>query len=124
MKTSFSLSKSMKHGHRDVADMLNRSLNYRNHADDIPAEEVSAMIDRLMEERKDAVGLMERQTVGRITRVMKRAWERSARVDGVATGRKVRGGKGRGKAAAATVALKGNEDLSDELGILGVFSGC
>ncbi len=39
------------------------------------------MIDQLMEERKDAVGYLERQGVGRITRTMKRVWERATRVE-------------------------------------------
>lgn len=77
----FDLSKSIKHAHRDVADALNRALNYGNQVNDIPVEKVSKMIDRLLEERKDVVGYLERQGCGRITRGVKMVWNRGARID-------------------------------------------
>jgi len=101
---------------------LNRSLNYGNHEHDIPAEEVSAEIDRLMEERKDAVGFMERQRVGRITRAMKRVWERGAKVGEWADAENVRGGK---RPSSATAANQGESTgvVNDSDG-QGEFSGC
>jgi hypothetical protein len=85
-KVIFDLSKSIKHAHRDVADALNRALNYGNQANDIPVEEVSKMIDRLLEERKDAMGYLERQGCGRVTRGVKMVWNRGVRVDRDETG--------------------------------------
>jgi hypothetical protein len=101
---------------------LNRSLNYGNHERDIPAEEVSAEIDRLMEERKDAVGFMERQRVGRITRAMKRVWERGAKVGEWADAENARGGKG---PSSATAANQGESTgVVDDSNGQGEFSGC
>lgn len=85
-KAIFDLSRSIKHAHRDVADALNRALNFGNQGNDIPAEEVSRMIERLMETRKDAMGYLERQRCGRVTRGVKRVWNRGLRLDFGGTG--------------------------------------
>jgi hypothetical protein len=88
----FDLSKSIRHAHRDVADALNRSINFGNQANDIPVEEVSAMITKLMDEKKHAVAYLERQKISRVTRAMKRVWDRGARVEGMGGRRKDVGG--------------------------------
>lgn len=93
----FDLSKSIRHAHRDVADALNRSINFGNQANDIPVEEVSAMITKLMDEKKDAVAYLERQKISRVTRAMKRVWDRGVRVERVGGGRKDVGGSFLGK---------------------------
>lgn len=131
-KVIFDLAKSIKHAHHDVADALNRSLNYGNQANDIPVEEVSAMITKLMQQRKDAVGYLERQKISRVTRAMKRVWNRGARVHVAGCGRKdvgegfankestvktARGRKNLGKAnAAAQMNTGGFASDSDDQG--------
>lgn len=72
----------MKHAYADVATALNRALNYRDETQDIAVEEVSAMIDKLLSERKAAVKFMERQKLGKVTRSMKRVWDRGLNFDG------------------------------------------
>jgi hypothetical protein len=81
------------------------------------------MIDQLTEEKKDAVKYLERQRVGRITRTMKRVWERGCRVEGVAPAEKGRGEKNRGN-ANATAAQTGNGGIADDSGDQGEFLDC
>lgn len=81
-KGSYGVTGSMKHAYADVATALNRALNYRDETQDIAVEEVSAMIDKLLSERKAAVKFMERQKLGKVTRSMKRVWDRGLNFDG------------------------------------------
>jgi hypothetical protein len=79
-KKYFDLAGSVRHAHRDVADALNRALSDPGRTSYIPDNEVSAMIELLFE-REDVVKYMERQTVGRVTRAMKRVWNRGLEYD-------------------------------------------
>lgn len=84
------------------------------------------MIDQLMEERKDAVRYLERQPVGRITRAIKRVWDRGCRIERVATVI-TRGGRSRSKVTAAAAAQeenRGNAIESDGHGKLSDCVGC
>jgi len=71
---------SVCHEHMDVSDLLNTILHGSGkYDDDIDKVEVSRMIDKLVVENKGALAYMDRQTAGRLTRGMKKVWER--RVD-------------------------------------------
>jgi len=73
-----------QHAHLTVATALNDAVHKGDYEQDISKKEVSKMIDRVMEERKGVVGkggYMERATNGRITRGLKRLWERPTKFD-------------------------------------------
>jgi hypothetical protein len=81
------------------------------------------MIDQLTGEKNDAVKYLERQRVGRITRTMKRVWERGCRVEVVAPAEKGRGKKSHGNATAAA-AQAGNGGIGNDSSDQGDFSDC
>jgi len=67
---------SKKSAHMDVATALNRALNGRDISNDIDYHEVSAMIDKILSEKKGAIAVMQRQKTERMTRFMKQIWKR------------------------------------------------
>lgn len=79
-KKYFDLAGSVKHAHHSVAEQLNSALSDASETGEIPHNEVSAMIDKLLS-RKAIVKYMERQSVPRITRAMKRVWNRDLKFD-------------------------------------------
>lgn len=73
-----------RHAHLEVATALNKAVHGNDFESDISKLEVSKMIDKVLEERKAIVGAggyMERATPGRITRGLKRMWDRSTKFD-------------------------------------------
>ena len=75
-----------RHSYMNVATALNTALNGETGSfeRDIDKREVAKMIDRMLQEKKGVVGkggYMERATMGRITRGLKRMWERGTRFD-------------------------------------------
>ena len=70
----------------NLTNDLNEALNgaSRNFGSDIDRREVAKMIDKMKIERKGVVGMggyMERATNGRITKGLKRMWERNPSFD-------------------------------------------
>jgi hypothetical protein len=74
-----------RHAYLNVATELNKAVNgASDFGRDIDKKEVSRMIDRMLIEKKGVVGkggYMERATNGRITRGLKRMWEREPSFD-------------------------------------------
>jgi hypothetical protein len=75
-----------RHAYMNVTTALNKALNGENggYGDDIDKTEVAKMIDKMLVEKKGVVGkggYMERATSGRITRGLKRMWEREPSFD-------------------------------------------
>lgn len=75
-----------RHAYLNVATALNEAVNGKNggFGDDIDKKEVAKMIDKMLVEKKGVVGkggYMERATSGRITRGLKRMWEREPSFD-------------------------------------------
>lgn len=73
-----------RHAHLEVATALNNAVHKNDYESDIPKQEVSRMIDQLLEERKAILGpggYMDRATRGRITRGLKRMWDRPTKFD-------------------------------------------
>ena len=77
-------NKMKQHAYLDVATALNDAVHKGDFANDIHKKEVAKMIDQLLVERKSVMGkggYLERQFGGRITRGLKRVWERKPPVD-------------------------------------------
>ena len=74
-----------QHAYLNVATELNKAVNGENgFGNDIDKKEVARMIDKMLVEKKGVVGkggYMERSTKGRITRGLKRMWEREPSFD-------------------------------------------
>lgn len=73
-----------RHAYLEVATALNNSIHKNDFEHDINKREVASMIDKFLEERKGVVGkggYMERSTPGRITRGLKRLWDRTSKFD-------------------------------------------
>jgi hypothetical protein len=73
-----------RHAYLEVATALNNSVHKNEFERDINKREVTRMIDKFLEERKGIVGkggYMERSTRGRITRGLKRLWDRTSKFD-------------------------------------------
>ena len=75
-----------QHAYMNVATALNEAVNRKNggFGDDIDKREVAKMIDQMLDKKKGVVGkggYMERATSGRITRGLKRMWEREPSFD-------------------------------------------
>lgn len=74
-----------RHAYLNVATELNKAVNGANDfGNDIDKKEVAKMIDRMLVEKKGVVGkggYMERATRGRITRGLKRMWQRKPGFD-------------------------------------------
>ena len=74
-----------QHAYLNVATELNKAVNGENgFGNDIDKKEVAKMIDKMLVEKKGVVGkggYMERSTKGRITRGLKRMWEREPSFD-------------------------------------------
>ncbi|KAI9734068.1 MAG: hypothetical protein M1818_007006 [Claussenomyces sp. TS43310] len=74
---------SKQHAYMDVATLLNRAVNGAGeYGQDIPAKEIAEMIERVLRERKAAVGVMGRLKTGRLTRLVRRVWERRLGFEG------------------------------------------
>jgi hypothetical protein len=83
-KRSDTTGAARQHAYLEVATALNTAVYKNDFANDISKKEVVKMIDRVLEERKGVVGrggYMERATRGRITRGLKRLWERPTKFD-------------------------------------------
>lgn len=76
---------SRQHAYLNVATELNKAVNGANgFQNDIDRKEVAKMIDRMLVEKKGVVGkggYMERATNGRITRGLKKMWNREPSFD-------------------------------------------
>jgi hypothetical protein len=74
-----------RHAYLNVATELNKAVHGNsNFGNDIDKKEVAKMIDKMLVEKKGVVGkggYMERATRGRITRGLKRMWEREPSFD-------------------------------------------
>jgi hypothetical protein len=73
-----------QHAYLNVATKLNEAVHKGDYVNDITKKEVSKMIDKVLVERKGVVGkggYMERSTSGRVTRGLKRAWDRNPPID-------------------------------------------
>jgi hypothetical protein len=83
-KKSDDPNKARQHAYLEVATALNQAVHKDDYRNDLDKREVSRMIDWALLERKGVVGrggYMERQVVPRITRTLRRMWERPTKFD-------------------------------------------
>jgi hypothetical protein len=83
-RSSDTPGRAKQHAHLEVATALNSAVHGSDYSKDIGKRDVSLMIDKILEERRAITGFngyMERATPGRITRGLKRMWDRTTRFD-------------------------------------------
>lgn len=73
-----------QHAYLNVATELNDAIHGITYKNDLDKKDVARMIDKMLAEKKGVIGrgsYMERQAVPRITRGLKRLWERPTKFD-------------------------------------------
>lgn len=83
-KRSDSPGQDKRHAHLEVATALNLAVHGNDFNKDISKREVSWMIDKILKDRKAIMGFngyIERNSPGRITRGLKRMWDKNSKLD-------------------------------------------
>jgi hypothetical protein len=83
-KRSDSPGQAKRHAYLEVATALNLAVHGNDFNKDISKLEVSWMIDKILGERKAIMGFngyLDRNSPGRITRGLKRMWDKNSKLD-------------------------------------------